>query len=206
MATFNANLKHPKVLGYKFANSPLNFKINFLSKNDSGDSMKTYAEEGGIMSQPRKMLISGFTVQNAVIFRTLLLFYLDLNLVCIEIHSFVEYTASKCFNSFVQSNVDVRRQGYENPRSSDFAERMKLLANSSHGYEIMDRSRHTLIKTLHDENTHTAIISKLFKKLKHLNNAISAVEFAKAEVELKEPTIFRFFILRYAKRRMLELY
>ena len=40
-----------------FANFPPMFKNTLVSKNDIGDSMKTYAKEEGIMSQPQKMLI-----------------------------------------------------------------------------------------------------------------------------------------------------
>ena len=49
---------------------------NLVSKNDIGDLMKTYAEEEIIMSQPRKILISSFTLQNGTLFTLLLLFYL----------------------------------------------------------------------------------------------------------------------------------
>ena len=49
---------------------------------------------------------------------------------------------------------------------------MKLLANSSYGYQIMDRSRHTVTKYLSDEKTHAAINSKKFKKLDHVNNSL----------------------------------
>ena len=95
--------------------------------------MKTYAEEGGIMSQPRKMLISSFTLQNGTLVTPLVLFYLHLGLVVTKIHHFVEYTPKKCFNGFVQSAMDARRKGDENPNSSVVAETMKLLANSSYG-------------------------------------------------------------------------
>ena len=98
------------------------FKTSLVSKNDIGDLMKTYAEEEGIMSQPRKT-----------------------------------------------SALDARRQGDENLNTSVVAETMKLLANSSYGYQIMDRSRHTVTKYLTDEKTHAAINSKLFKKLGHVN-------------------------------------
>ena len=158
------------------------------------------------MSQPRKMLISSFTLQNGTLNTPLLLFYLQLGLVCTKIHRFVEYTPKKCFNSFVQSAVDARRKGDENPNSSVVAETMKLLANNSYGYEIMYRSRHTVTKYLSDEKTQAAINSKLFKKLDHLNNSLYEVELAKAETEHKEATIAGFFILQYAKLRMLELY
>ena len=121
-------------------------------------------------------------------------------------HCFVEYTPKKSFNSFVQSAVDARRQGGENPISSVVAETMNLLANSSYGYQIMDRSRHTVTKYLVDEKTHAAINSKLFKKLDYVNNSLNEVELAKAQTEHKEPIIVGFFFLQYPKLRMLELY
>ena len=83
---------------------------------------------------------------------------------------------------------------------------MKLLANSSYGYQIMDRSRHTITKYLNDEKAHKAINSKFFKKLNHLNDNLYEIESVKADVEHKEPIIVGFFILQYAKLRMLELY
>ena len=174
--------------------------------NDIGDLMKTYAEEEGIMSQPRKMLISSFTLQNGTLITPLLLFYLQLGLVVTKIHRFVEYTPRKCFNSFVQAAVDARRKSDENPNSSVVAETMKLLDNSSYGYRIMDRSWHTVTKYLSDEKTHSAFNSKLFKRLDHMNNSLYEFELAKAEIEHKKPIIVGFFILQHAKLRMLELY
>ena len=168
--------------------------------------MKNYAKEQRLLSQTRKMLISSITIQNGTLNTPLLLFYLKLGLVCTKIHRSVEYTPKKCFNSFVQSSVDARRKGDENPNPSVVAETMKLLANSSYGYQIMDRIRHTVTKYLTDEKTHAAINSKLFKKLDHVDNSLYEVELAKAQIEHREPIIVGFFILQYAKLRMLELY
>ena len=130
----------PEKLRVNFANIPPIFRNTLVSKNDKGDLMKTYAEEGGIMSQPRKMLISSFTLQNGTLITPLLLFYLQLGFVVRKIHRFVKYTPKKCFNSFVHSAVDATRKGDENPISSVVAETMKFLANSFYGYQIMDRS------------------------------------------------------------------
>ena len=168
--------------------------------------MKNYAEEERLLSQPQKMLISSFTLQNGRLITPLLLFYLQLELVCTKIHRFVEYTPKKCFNSFLKSAVDARGQGDQNPNSSVVAETMKLLANSSYGYQIMDWSQHTVAKYLTDGKTHAAINSKLFKKLDHVNNSLYEVELAKAQIEHKKPTIVGFFILQNAKLPMLELY
>ena len=168
--------------------------------------MKTNAEEEGIMSQPQKILISSFTLQNGTLLTLLLLFYLQLGIVVTKIHRFVEYTPRKPFISCVQAAVDARKKGDENPNSNIVAETMKLLANNSYGYQIMDQRRHIVTKYLSDEKTHAAVNSKLFKKLGLLNNSLYEVELAKAEVEHKEPILVGFFILQYIKLRMLELY
>ena len=166
--------------------------------------MKIYAEEERLLSQPRTMLISSFTLQNGTLIISLLLFYLQLDLVCTKIHRFVEYNPKKCFNRFVQAAVDARRKGDENPNSSVVAETVNLLANSSYGYQSMDQSRHTVTKCLTDKKTHAANYSKMFKKLDHVNNSLYEVELAKAQIEHKEPIIVGFFILQYAKLLLLE--
>ena len=104
-----------EILRSKIDNFPPIFKNILVSKNDIVDLKNSYAEEEGIMSQPRKLLISSLTLHNGTLITPLLLFYLQLGLVCTKTHHFVEYTPKKCFNSFVQSAVDARRQGDEGP-------------------------------------------------------------------------------------------
>ena len=177
-----------------------------VSHNDIGGLLKDYAEGEAIFSQSRKMLIISLTLQNGTLITLLLLFYLQLGLVCTKFHCFVEYTPKKCFNSFVQSAVDARKQSDENPKTSVIAETMMFLANCSHGYQFMNRSRHFMTTYFNDEKTHAANNSKLFNKLDHVNNSFLEVECAKARIEHKEPMIVGFFILHYAILRMSELY
>ena len=79
--------------------------------------MKTYAEENNLLKQPQRMLISSFKLINGTLITPPLNFYLDLGLQSTKIHRFVKYTTHKVFNSFVQSVVDARRTGEENPSS-----------------------------------------------------------------------------------------
>ena len=102
--------------------------------------------------------------------------------------------------------MDARRKSGEIPNSSVVAETRNLLANSSYGCQIMDRSRHTVTKYFSDKKAYASFNSKLFKRLDHVNNSLFEVELTKPQVEHKEPIIVRFFILQYAKLRMLELY
>ena len=151
------------------------------------------------------MLVSSFFVENGIIITPLLLFCLDLGLVCKKNYRFVQSTPMKCSN-FVQSAVKVRKEGDEKPISSVVAETMKLLANSSYDYQITDRIRHTVGKYLSDEKTYGVIKNKMFGRLCYINDQIYEVELVKSEIEHKEPIIVGFFILKHAKLRMLELF
>ena len=127
---------------------------------------------------------------------------MHLGLECIENHQFVQYSPKKCFNSFVPSAVNARRQGDENPNSNVVAETMKFLANSSYGYQIMDRSRHTVTKYLNDKKTHSAGNNNLFKRLNFTTDQLYEVELVKLEIGHREPIIVGIFILQYAQLRM----
>ena len=158
------DIEVPEHLRSYFSNFPPIFKKTVVSGEDIGDLMREYAEKEKFLTQPRRILISRFVLTNGTIITPLLLFYFKLGLVCKKIHRFVQNTSRKCFNNFVQSVVDARREGDENPNSSVVAETMKLLAKSLYGYQIMDRSWHTVTKYLTDEKTHSAINSKMFKR------------------------------------------
>ena len=110
------------------------------------------------------------------------------------------------FQQLCTSSSGRKTEKYENPISIVVAETMKLLANSSHGYQLTDRNRHTVTKYLSDEKTRAAINSKLFKSLDHVNNSLYEIELAKAQIEHKEPIIVGFFTLHYSKLQMLQLY
>ena len=70
----------------------------------------------------------------------------------------------------------------------------------------MDRSRRTQTLYLNEEKTHKAINNRLFKRLNSVSRDIYEVELVKSTIEHREPIIVGFFILQYAKLRMLELY
>ena len=123
-----------------------------------------------------------------------------------NIYRLTDYIPVKCLKNFVQSIVNARREGDKNPNSSVVAETRKMFANSSYGYQFMDRSRQTVTKCLSDEKTNGAINTKLFKLLDHINDQLYEVQLAKAEVEHRELVIVAFFLFQYAKLRLLKLY
>ena len=200
------DLSVPKPLQNDFKYFSPIFKNCFVSRDDIGEYMKTYAEKHCLLQHPSKMLISSFHLENGSVITPLFNFYLNLGLECTKIHRFVEYFPQKCFKGFVKSVVHARRLGDQNKKSTVIAETMKLLSNSSYGYQIMDRSKDTVTKFLDEKKTNRAINSAFFKQLRYINDSVYEVELVKAQIEHREPIIVGFFILQYAKLRMLELY
>ena len=133
--------------------------------------------------------MSSFKVENGTVITPLFKFYLELSLQCTKIYRFVQNTPRKCCNKLVQSVVDARREGDENPQSGVVAETMKLLGNSSYGYQIMDRSRHTITDNLDDEKTHKAISEPLFKRPNTVEKDLYEVELLKSTIEQRQPII-----------------
>ena len=63
--------------------------------------------------------------------------------------------------------VNARKEGDENPLSGVVAATMKFLGNSSYGFQIMDRSRHTITKYLNDEKNSESDQSAIVLKIKY---------------------------------------
>ena len=83
------DIEVPENLRSKFVNFPPIFKNTLVSRSHSGDLMKNYAEEDKLLSQPQKMLISSFILQNGTPITPLLLFYLKVGPVATKIDRFV---------------------------------------------------------------------------------------------------------------------
>ena len=116
----------PDELNLKFANFPSIFKNSEVERKDKEDHMENYATENKGLKNPQRMLISSFKLENGTVITPLSNFYLELGLQCSKFYRFVQYFPRKCFKNFVQSMVDARREGDENPLSGVGAETMKL--------------------------------------------------------------------------------
>ena len=167
--------------------------------------MKEFAERNKLLSRPRKMLISSFKLERGPVITPLLLFYLEKGVILKDVFWFLQYTPRRCFETFVQNIVDARREGDQNKESTVVAETMKLIGNSSYGYQIMDRSRHTNTKYVKGSQVDKFINNRFFKTMNELPEQIYEVEMSKSRIDNKEPINVGFFILQYAKLTMLQV-
>ena len=85
------DIEVPENLTSTFDSFPPIFKNTLNGRNDIGDLMKNYGEEERLLSPPRKILIASFTLQNGTLNFPLLLFYIQLGLICTKRHSSAEY-------------------------------------------------------------------------------------------------------------------
>ena len=82
---------------------------------------------------------------------------------------------------------------------------MKLIGNSSYGFQIMDRSRHTNTKYVKGSQVDKFINNRFFMTMNELPEQIYQVEMSKSRIDHKKPIIVGFFILQYAKLTMIQL-
>ena len=189
----DCSLEVPEELYPYFEDFPPIFKNCEVGRDDIGDHMKEFADRHKLLSKPRKMLISSFKLDRGPIVTPLLLFYLEKGLVLTDVFWFLQYTPRKCFQSFVQNVVDARREGDRNKESTVVAETTKLIGNSSYGYQIIDRSRHTTTKYVKGSQVNKLINNRFFKTLNELPEEIYEVGLNKTCIIHKEPLMVGFF-------------
>ena len=137
----------------------------------------------------------------------LLKWYLKHGMKVTRIYQVVEFTPQQCFKDFQDEVSTARRFGDSDPSKSIIADTMKLIGNSAYGSLIMDKERHQDIKYVKGERKASMLVNdKSFKKLTILDNDLYEIECAKKKICLNLPIYLGYFILQYAKLRMLEWY
>ena len=186
----------------KIANFAPIFKKNDDTRNTIGEYMKTYPQENNLVKQPKRMLILSFNVGNGLLITPFFNVFSDLGLQCTNVHRFIQNTQHKVYDSFIQSAVDARRAADENPLSGVEAETMILLGNNSYGFQIMHRSKRTLLKYLGEEKKTKSYQNQFFKSFNIVAKDLYEVELFKSTIEHCEPIMLNLFNLQYAKLRM----
>ena len=165
----------------KLDNFPSIFKNTLVSENNIGDLMKHYANEERLMSQPRKIMISSFTLQTGTVITPLLLFSLQLGLVWTKLHPFLAHSKEMLQKlCSVSSGCKKARWGkskFRCRRRNKEASSQQLLRLRDHGLE----PKHS--NEVHQwQKTHAATNS-IFKKLDCVSISFNEVKLAKAQVE-----------------------
>ena len=222
----------PEALHPHFAEMQPIFKNVNITRDDIGETMRAYAEQHKIMSQPRRSLIGSFKGEKILLATPLLQWYLDHGLVVTHVYQVIQYWPDNCFRKFGKEVSDARRAGDKDPDQAIIADTMKLLGtclfvfsfslgiyfqslilflclsagNSSYGKTITNKERHRDVKYCNDEEASSLINDPHFRTLTPLDDNIYEVEMSKKTIKLDLPLHIGFFVYQYAKKRMLEFY
>ena len=171
--------------------------------------MQEHAIKHNLSEKPRKLLVGGMKAEKMLLATPLLKWYLEHGMLVTKIHQVVEFQPMKCFQNFVKDVTDARRAGDLDPDKSIMADLSKLIGNSGYGSTLLNKLNHTNISYCGSENEACLKANDpKFKALTQLNPdyAYYEVESMKKKIILDIPIQIGYFILQYAKLRMLEFY
>ena len=172
-----------------------------------GKHMQDFVENENLSKNPRKLLIGGMKGEHLLLATPLLKWYLEHGMCVTKIHEVVEYNSAECFKQFMKDVTQARVDGDRNTSLAVQADTMKLIGNSAYGSMIMRKENHTTVIYTKQTKKATKLVNcPYFKKLTEIGNDIFEIEKERKSVKLDMPIQLGYFILQYAKLRMLQLY
>ena len=172
-----------------------------------GDHMQEYCKNNDINFKTRHLLISGQKAKKILMSTPLLQWYLNHNCIITKIYQVIEFQPEKSFSSFIDTVTKNRIMGDQDKDKTIIGDTYKLISNSSYGSILINKTKHCNVKYMKEKGKVTKLINSFnFKHLENMNNGIFEVEMYKKKVLLDTPIQIGFFILQYAKLRMLEFY
>ena len=172
-----------------------------------GEHMQDYLAFSGGNRNSRRLLVGVLKAKKILLATPLLRWYLEHGLEITHIYKVIEFTPLRCFSKFVEMVTEGRRKGDVDPRYEMIGQTLKLIGNSAYGSMLMDATKHR--KIVYATSNHEAqnyINDSHFRQISELDDELFEIEMAKKFIKLELPIQIGFFILQYAKLRMLEFY
>ena len=196
----------PKEKREYFAEMTPIFKNVEVAREDVGDYMKAYAEEHGLLTQPRKTLVGSYYGKKILLPTPLYNWYVAHGMQVKKVYQVVQYTPDDCFMKFGQQVSDARRKGDADPSQQILANTMKLLGNCGYGKTVTNKDRHRDVVFCTGDEAPVQVNDPRFRQLDQLAEEVYQVEKAKKKIVYDLPLHIGFFVYGYAKLRMLQFY
>ena len=124
----------------------------------------------------------------------------------LHVYQVIEYDPIPCFRRFGDAVSKARREGDVHRDRTIIADTMKLLGNSGYGKTITNVDRHRDVNYCTEKAASRMINDKRFRQLDIVVDDAYEIEMRKRTVAYKLPVHVGFFVLQYAKMRMLQFY
>jgi hypothetical protein len=172
-----------------------------------GEHMQDHFNNNNISTKPRRLLVGGMKVEKMLIATPLLRWYLEKGLIITKIHLVLEYNRAKCFSGFNQTVSDARRLGDIDQKYEILGDTSKLIGNASYGGLLVNKSKHTDVEFIRGKQQVKLLANQpRYKDMTLLDEDLFEVQMAKKVINQDIPIILGFFVLAYAKLRMLSFY
>ena len=136
----------------------------------------------------------------------LLRWYLVHGLEVLHVYQVIEYDPIPCFRRFGDAVYKARREGDVHRDRTIIADTMKLLGNSGYGKTITNVDRHLDVNYCTERAASRMVNDKRFRRLDIVIDDAYEIEMSKRTVAYTLPIHVGFFVLQYAKMRMLQFY
>ena len=196
----------PEELREHFAEMQPVFKNTRLTLDDLGPFMRQYAEELNIMTTPRRMLVGSYHGDKILLATPLFLWYLDHGLEVMHVYQVIEYDPIPCFLRFGDAVCTARCEGDVHSHKTIIADTMKLLENSGYGKTITNVDRHRDVNYWTEKAASLKVNDRRFRQLDIVVDDAYEIEMSKRTVTYTLPVHVGFFVLQYAKMRILQFY
>ena len=179
----------PEELREHFAEMQLVFKNIRLTRDDLGPFMRRYTDEHNIMTTPRR-----YRGDRILLATPLLRWYMDNDLEVMHGYHVIEYDPILCFRRFGDALSTARRERDVHAHKIIVANTMKLLGNSGYVNYCTEKVASRMVN------------DRRFRQLDIVLDDAYEIEMSKKTVTYAQPIHVGFFVLQYAKMRILQLY
>ena len=173
-----------------------------------GSHMQEIAKELELSEKPRRLLVSGMRARKILIASPLLKWYINHGLIVTRVYQCIQFDSGcKAFEKFTNHVSNCRREADIDPSQTIKGETQKLIGNASYGSTIINKEKHERIYYVQgSEKASKEINSKYFKTLTELEDDFYEIAAYKKAIHLSLPITVGYFVLQYAKLRMLSFY
>lgn len=175
---------------------------------DIGEHMQEYVKEKKLTKGPQKLLLGVMKAKKVLLATPLLKWYLQHGLEITKIHQLIEFDLNNTpFKGFVNKVTEDRRKGDVDPDKAILAMTSKLIGNCAFGSSLMRKQQHRDVFFSADKQRLSKMINdKRFMSLDELDNGYCEVMMLKKKIVMNTPLTIGFFVLNYAKLRLLSYY
>ena len=183
-------------------------KHAYLSRLDIGKHMQNFAEKNNLLKRPTKTLLCSYFAQKILLATPLLQWYLKKGLIVSKIYQTVQFKPIACFTKFGEEVMTARREGDVDKSKKIVSDSCKLIGNSAYGKCLVNKEKHTSITyhNLEDPLVSAKINTKQFNHIDEIADNIVEIQCAKSKIKLDVPISVGFFVLEYAKLKLLTFY